>query len=140
LERRAFRKRIKMIARKGTLAKRRKKMIARKGFTLIELLLVVLIIAVLASIVVPRMTGAAAEAKNSKDDANWANLIRALELYAANNDGAYPANNTAFQANVVNSSTYFPHGAPVCPFNAATLYTYVGNATGGTVTQHADGS
>ena len=89
---------------------------ARKGFTLVELLLVVLIIAVLASIVVPRMTGAAAEAKNSKDHANWANLIRALELYAANNDGAYPASQTAFDSAILNSNTYFPHGAPVCPW------------------------
>jgi len=110
-------------------------MLARKGFTLVELLLVVLIIAVLASIVVPRMTGAAAEANKSKCDANWANLVRALELYATNNNGAYPANDAAFQANVLNSSTYFPHGAPVCPFRTA--YLYVGDATGGTITAHS---
>ncbi len=108
---------------------------ARKGFTLVELLLVVLIIAILASIVVPRLTGAAAEANKSKCDANWANLIRALELYAANNNGAYPVDDDAFQANILNSSTYFPHGAPVCPFGTA--YVYVGNATGGTVTAHS---
>ncbi len=116
-------------------------MIARKGFTLIELLLVVLIIAVLASIVVPRMTGAAAEAKNSKDDANWANMIRALELYAANNDGAYPADNPAFQSAIVGTAaaptTYFPHGPPICPYD--NLYEYTGTASGGTVAQHADG-
>jgi len=110
-------------------------MIARKGFTLVELLLVVLIIAILASIVVPRLTGAAAEANKSKCDANWANLIRALELYAANNSGAYPATNALFQSSVLNSATYFPHGAPVCPFGTA--YVYVGNATGGTVTAHS---
>jgi len=110
-------------------------MLARKGFTLVELLLVVLIIAILASIVVPRLTGAAAEANKSKCDANWANLIRALELYAANNNGAYPADNAAFQADVLNSSIYFPHGAPVCPFSS-TPYVYVGDAAGGTVTAH----
>lgn len=110
-------------------------MIARKGFTLVELLLVVLIIAVLASIVVPRMTGAAAEAKNSKCDANWANLIRALELYAANNDGAYPANQTAFDADILNSDTYFPHGAPVCPYGSS--YVYVSTSGSETVTQHS---
>ncbi len=113
-------------------------MIARKGFTLIELLLVVLIIAVLASIVVPRMTGAAAEAKNSKCDANWANLVRALELYAANNDGAYPADQTAFDADVLNSNTYFPHGAPVCPYGNS--YVYVSTSGQETVTQHTSGN
>ena len=111
-------------------------MIARKGFTLIELLLVVLIIAILASIVVPRLTGAAAEANKSKCQANWANLIRALELYAANNAGAYPANDAAFQTDVLGSSTYFPHGTPECPFSSA-AYVYVGTAAGGTVTAHS---
>lgn len=110
-------------------------MIARKGFTLVELLLVVLIIAILASIVVPRLTGAANEANKAKCDANWANLIRALELYAANNDGAYPANQTAFDADILNSSTYFPHGAPVCPYGTA--YTYVNTAGQETVTKHS---
>lgn len=108
---------------------------SRKGFTLVEMLLVVLIIAVLASIVVPRMSGAAAEAKNAKCDANWANLIRAVELYAANNSGTYPATDAAFQTDVLGSSTYFPHGAPVCPYSSA--YVYVGDATGGTVTAHS---
>jgi len=89
-------------------------MIARKGFTLVEVLLVVLIIAILASIVVPRLTSAAAEANKSKCAANVANLIRALELYAAENDGAYPANQAAFDAAILND-TYFPHGLPVCP-------------------------
>ncbi len=108
---------------------------ARKGFTLVELLLVVLIIAVLASIVVPRMSGAAAEAKNAKCDANWANLVRALELYAASNDGAYPATDVLFQSSVLNSSTYFPHGAPVCPYGDA--YVYVPTAGQETVTAHS---
>ena len=108
---------------------------ARKGFTLVELLLVVLIIAVLASIVVPRMSGAAAEAKNAKCDANWANLVRALELYAANNDGAYPADQTAFDSAILNSDTYFPHGAPVCPHGSA--YVYVSTSGQETVTAHS---
>ena len=108
-------------------------MVARKGFTLVELLLVVLILAVLASIVVPRITGAAAEASKSKCLANWANLIRALELYAANNDGAYPASDADFQDDVLGSPTYFPHGKPECPF-AATPYVYVPATK--TVTKH----
>ena len=110
-------------------------MLMRKGFTLVELLLVVLIIAVLASIVVPRLSSASAEASNSKCDANWANLIRALELYAANNDGSYPADQTAFNSSILNSNTYFPHGAPTCPYGTA--YTYVSTSGQETVTQHS---
>ncbi len=108
-------------------------MIARKGFTLVELLLVVMILAILASIVVPRMTGAAAAAKTTKCDANWANLIRALELYAVYNDGAYPATQNAFDTAIL-SDTYFPHGIPVCPYGDP--YVYVSTSGQETVTQH----
>jgi len=110
-------------------------MIARKGFTLVELLVVVLIIAVLASIVVPRVTTASTAAKSAKCDANWANLIMALELYAANNSGSYPADQTAFDADILNSNTYFPHGAPVCPYGDS--YVYVSTSGQETVTKHS---
>ncbi len=102
-----------------------------------ELLMVVLIIAVLASIVVPRMSGAASGAKNAKCQANWANLVRALEQYAGNNDGKYPDNPTDFNSDILNSNTYFPHGAPVCPYGND--YDYIATAGQQTVTQHEDG-
>ena len=97
----------------------------------------VLIISVLASIVVPRMSGAADGAANAKDDANWANLIRALEQYGSENGGVYPADQSAFDSSIVNSKTYFPHGAPVCPHGAS--YVYVATAGAQTVTKHAAG-
>ncbi len=102
----------------------------RKAFSLIELVVVVLILAVLATIVVPRITESADGAKDAKCQTNVANLIRALELRAANNSGDYPADQTEFNAEVLNSTTYFPHGTPTCP-NSGT-YTY--NATTKTVT------
>ena len=103
---------------------------ARKGFTLVEVLLVVVIVAVLASIVIPRIAASAKSADVAKCDTNRANLISAIERYAINNQGAYP---TAI-GNILNT-TYFPHGLPVCPFSSA-AYVYVGNATGGTITAH----
>ena len=105
-------------------------MIARKGFTLVEVLLVVVIIAVLASIVIPRIAASAKEANVAKCDANRTNLISAIERYAIKNKGTYP---TAI-GDVLNT-TYFPHGLPVCPYGTA--YVYVGDATGGTVTAHS---
>ena len=113
-------------------------MIAKKGFTLMELLMVVLIIAVLASIVVPRMSGAAATAKDAKDDANWANLIRALENYAGNNDGKYPKDQGKFDSDIVNNKQYFPHGAPVCPYGAK--YVYSETAGEETIIKHPPGT
>ena len=108
---------------------------ARKGFTLVELLLVVLILGILASIVVPRMSSAAADANIAQCNANWANLVRALELYAANNAGVYPADQSGFDSGILNSTTYFPHGAPSCPWG--TGYTYVATSGQETVTKHS---
>ena len=105
----------------------------KKGFTLIELLLVVLILAVLAAIIVPRIATSTAGAKTASCDVNRANLIRALELRAAKNDGDYPADQTEFDAEILNSTTYFPHGVPVCPYTT----TYAYNATLKTVTDHS---
>jgi prepilin-type N-terminal cleavage/methylation domain-containing protein len=110
----------------------------RNGFTLVELLLVVLILAVLASIVLPRISIAAGEADDSTDDANWANLIRALEIYAAKNSGVYPVSDAAFQTDILGSKTYFPHGSPVCPHAAA--YVYDPTAGEETVTKHTSGN
>ena len=87
-----------------------------------ELLLVVLILAILASIVVPRITESSADAKQAKCDSNVANLIRALEQRAISNEGDYPADQTEFNSEILNSTTYFPHGAPTCPYS--TSYTY----------------
>ena len=105
----------------------------KKGFTLIELLLVVLILAVLAAVIVPRITASTAGAKTASCDTNRANLIRALELRATNNDGDYAADQTEFNAEILNSTTYFPHGAAVCPYTT----TYAYNATLKTVTAHS---
>jgi general secretion pathway protein G len=111
---------------------------ARNGFTLIELLLVVLILAILASIVIPRITASTGSAKDSKDAANWANLVAALELFAVNNNGAYPADQTTFNTSILNSSTYFPNGTPVCPYGHS--YVYTSTAGLQTVVQHTSGN
>ncbi len=88
----------------------------RKAFSLIEVLLVVLILAVLASIVIPRVAESAGEAKKAKCDSNRANLISALERYALDNDGKFPWVQAAFDSFVLDNTTYFPHGKPICPY------------------------
>jgi type II secretion system protein G len=111
-------------------------MTSTKGFTLIELLLVVAILAVLAAIVVPRLAASSSEAKKSACTAAWANLVRALELYAVDNDGEYPADQAAFNSLILNSSTYFPHGTPSCPVDSS-AYVYDNTAGAETVTPHS---
>lgn len=103
----------------------------KRGFTLIELLLVVLILSVLASLVIPRIAESSQDAKIAKCDTNVAALNRTIELYALRN-GSYPANQAAFESDILNNTDYFPHGSPECPFE--TDYTY--NAVTKSVTLH----
>jgi general secretion pathway protein G len=111
---------------------------SKKGFTLIEVLVVVLILAILASLVVPRIAQSTGDAKDATDAANRAMLIRALELYATNNDGSYPADQAAFNSAILNSTTYFPHGVPTCPYSNS--YVYVDTLGQETVTAHTSGN
>ncbi len=95
----------------------------KKAFSLIEVLLVVLILAVLASIVIPRVAESAGEAKSAKCDSNRANLISALERYALDNDGKFPVTQGDFNSGIYSDKTYFPHGLPICPYlNTPYLY------------------
>jgi len=61
-----------------------------KGFTLIELMLVVMIIGILVSLVVPRLTGRSQQARVAAAKADIeANIALALDLYEVDN-GFYP--------------------------------------------------
>lgn len=91
----------------------------RKGVTLIELLIVVLILAALAAIAIPRISQSATNAKIRACDTNKDLMDSAIEMYNADN-GSYPAALT----DVTGSTTYFPDGAPTCGFGTA----YVMNA------------
>ncbi len=92
----------------------------REGVTLIELLIVVLILAALSAIAIPRISQSAQNAKANACDTNIDVVNSAIEMYNADNS-AYP---TAL-ADVTGSTTYFPDGAPSCPLSG----TYSMNAS-----------
>ena len=75
-----------------------------KGFTLVEIMLVVLIIASLAAMVIPRLVGRSDQAKVSvaRSDIE-ANLATALKLYELDN-GVFPTTDQGLQALRVKSS------------------------------------
>jgi len=81
------------------------KLFKSKGFTLIEIMLVVIIIAALAAMVVPRLVGRSEQAKVSvaRSDID-AHLATALKLYELDN-GNFPTTNQGLQALRVKPAT-----------------------------------
>jgi prepilin-type N-terminal cleavage/methylation domain-containing protein len=90
--------------RKGTAMRN------KKGITLVELLIVVMILGALAAIALPRISQSASNARQRACDTNVSLINSAIEMYYVDT-GSYPAS----LSNVVNNTTYFPDGAPVCP-------------------------
>jgi prepilin-type N-terminal cleavage/methylation domain-containing protein len=84
---------------------------SKKGFTLIEILFVVVVIAILAAVVLPRLTTTALDAKISANKANKANINTQVERWYFNN-GSWPANDLN---DIAVDNDYFPDGIPVCP-------------------------
>ncbi len=96
---------------------RRAKMVGtakKAGVTLIELLIVVLILAALAAIAIPRISQSAANAKLNACATTIEVLNSIIEMYNADN-GSYPATLTV----ITQDTTFFPEGEPTCPFTGA---------------------
>lgn len=66
----------------------------RRAFSLIELVIVVVIIGIIAAIAIPRMSRGATGANESALNGNLAVLRKAIDLYQAEHDGAYPGATT----------------------------------------------
>lgn len=63
---------------------------SNKAFTLVEILIVVVILGILAAIVVPQFTNAANDARGGNLSSQLSTLQSQIELFAAQNNGAYP--------------------------------------------------
>lgn len=64
---------------------------ARRGFSLIELVIVVVIIGIIAAIAIPRLSRGASGAADSAVAGNLSVLRNAIDLYATEHGGTYPA-------------------------------------------------
>lgn len=69
----------------------------RKAFTLIELMVVILILAILAALIVPRVIGRADDAKRAKASADIATLDSAIQQFRLDND-RYPTTEEGLSA------------------------------------------
>ncbi len=63
----------------------------RSGFTLIELLIVIAIIGLLSAIVLASLSAARLKARDARRVSDMHGVVQALELYATDNNGTYPA-------------------------------------------------
>lgn len=84
----------------------------RKGVTLVELLIVVLILAALAAVAVPRISKSSENARENACATNVDLINSAIEMYFID-EGEYPRN----LRRVTRNETYFPDGEPECPFD-----------------------
>lgn len=69
-----------------------------RGFTIVELLIVIVVIAVLATIVIATYSGVQERARNASRQSDVKNAQKLVEIYKAEN-GSYPATTTNTQAN-----------------------------------------
>ncbi|HWB52969.1 MAG TPA: prepilin-type N-terminal cleavage/methylation domain-containing protein [Tepidisphaeraceae bacterium] len=76
------------------MSRRKNKITTRKGFSLIELVIVVVIIAIIGAIAIPRMSRGAAGASDSALSGDLNILRSAIDLYASEHNGTYPALST----------------------------------------------
>jgi len=63
----------------------------QSGFTLVELLIVAIILAILAAIVVPQFAASTNDARASALRSNVSNIRGAIDLYAQQHGGSFPA-------------------------------------------------
>ena len=61
------------------------------AFTLIEMLIVIVIIGILAAALIPKLTGLQARARDTARSADMRNVSSAIEVYALDHGGEYPA-------------------------------------------------
>src|SRR4051794_30990853 len=64
--------------------------IAARGFSLVELVIVVVIIGIIAAIAIPRMSRGTAGAADNALAENLAILRKAIDVFQAEHNGAYP--------------------------------------------------
>lgn len=72
-----------------------RKIRARRGFTLVELVVVILVLGIISAVAAPKLFKNYDEARDNTAKQSLAVIRDAIELYRANNDGAYPGSDEA---------------------------------------------
>jgi general secretion pathway protein G len=117
-----------------------------RAFTLIELLVVILILAVLAALVVPRLLGRTDDAKRAKAAADIKSLETQLNAFRLDCD-RYPTTEEGLDALMVEPSDvrnwkgpYIERGIPLDPWQNPYVYENLGNDQFTLISYGADGA
>lgn len=103
----------------------------RKGFTLIELLIVIMVIAILISIALPRFRGMQDEANMTKAAAELRTLQTGVEShYIHSNPHAYPAAGATWQTDLIDDRPLIIGAVLLDPFKPTAQYPYAISASG----------
>lgn len=103
----------------------------RKGFTLIELLIVIMVIAILIGIALPRFRGMQDEANTTKAAAESRTLQTAVEShYIHTNPHAYPAVGATWENDLIDNRPLIVSAALTDPFNGTVQYQFSKSANG----------
>lgn len=94
----------------------------RAGLTVAELLIVVFVLAAIAAVGVPRISHSAELAQENACRRNIELVNAAIEQYAEDNGGRYPADAVAFKTAILDNLRYLPDGAPLCPLHGQFVY------------------
>jgi general secretion pathway protein G len=107
---------------------------AQRGFTLIELLVVIMILAILAALIVPRVLSRAGDAQIAAAKSDISSLESAIKLFRLD-CSRYPTTEEGLEAlRTAPSGTentwhgpYLDHAVPADPWKNAYIYKYPGN-------------
>ena len=110
----------------------------QQGFTLVEMLLVLVILAALAAVVVPKFAGRSKQAKVTAAQSQISNLEIALDSFEVDN-GYYPKGGSGLEDLLSQPSNapdwrgpYIKKGIPIDPWQNEYIYEYPGRRnTGG---------
>lgn len=104
----------------------------KAGFTLVEMLLVLVILATLAAVVIPKFAGRTQQAKVTAAQTQIANLETSLDSFEIDN-GFYPNSSDGLNALVSQPNNaqdwkgpYMKKGVPTDPWGNNYIYTYPG--------------
>jgi len=111
---------------------------AGRGFTMVEVIIVVAIIAILASIIMPKMTGARTRANLSACMQNIRQIAMAMEMYSNDNNGYHTPYTDGVWHSAFTPNYLIPDylkALPVCP--TGHTYSVTANCGWGSSSAHS---